>query len=549
MLPIIFDHVRKTGGTSIFQVLADIFGVDKISPKLACKLSHATALYKNKQVISGHFDISPTDKLPTDRVSLTFVRNPTERTISEIYFIKHDVPPGQLSALELRVTELTLDEAVFDPEITAWLGNYQSKHFASFFHPRPHLLSEFELLEMAKRGLDQFSLVGITENIPEFIEELHRIFSFDQPNQLIHINKTTKRARLADLLQETQRRIEAINRVDFELWHYAQRLFNEKTKFFNLPISTYNLAVKVPKDEKTANDLVLSSIVEGGQLELLSVIVSSRFRAGCNLLAGEDADLTIKFRCHKSLDDLTIGYSLHHDSGLILFGINTRLMGYKINCSAGNDYQITFTFPMLLGIGTYTVDASAHKGFDYSNYCYFIKQQAATFQVENFLGIQFEGLVSLVPTTHFDDCLNYEDTLNHSFGFKRIGFAPLGTISGKIRALTTIPCVRPREQFSVPVEITNSGSETWYCEGTQQVNIAYHWYDMDGNTVLFDGARTPLPIRALNPGITVRGSALVEAPRIPGRFSLELTLVQEQVFWFEDRGFVMEKCEVDVKVD
>jgi hypothetical protein len=546
MLKIIFDHVRKTGGTSVFELLRDTFGAENVSPKLACKLSHAASLYKRKQVIIGHFGISPDDKLPVDRMSLTFVRDPRERTLSEFYYTKYSVPQSHLSHDELRMTELDIDQAVRDAEICGRLGNYQSLHYASFFHPKPHLLSEHQLLELAKRGLDQFDLVGTTESIPEFIGELERILSAEQLNRLTHANQTNRIA-FAELSRDTQLRIEEINRVDLQLWHYARNLFAEKTKHFSLPAPNASLTRNSQESKGIIVDQTISLSREEGHLELLSAFAFSRFRSGSNFLAGEDAALVIEFRCHKSVDDLTIGYSLHHDSGLILFGVNTRLMGYKMSCDAGSDFQISFTFPILLGIGTYTVDVSAHTGLEHIGCCYFYRKRAATFEVESFAGIQFEGLIQLMPTAHFGDGIRCEDTLNHSFGFRRIGFAPLGTIGGEIRAFASIPSVRVREQFSVPIEITNAGTEAWHCEGTQQVNISYHWYDKNGKVVQFDGVRSALPTRVIKPGITARGSALVEAPKAPGRFTLELTLVQEQVCWFEDRGFLTAKCEVDVK--
>jgi hypothetical protein len=47
----------------------------------------------------------------------------------------------------------------------------------------------------------------------------------------------------------------------------------------------------------------------------------------------------------------------------------------------------------------------------------------------------------------------------------------------------------------------------------------------------------------------VQATVMVEVPKEPGDFILELTLVQEGVTWFEERGFVMEMLRVKVTSD
>jgi hypothetical protein len=66
------------------------------------------------------------------------------------------------------------------------------------------------------------------------------------------------------------------------------------------------------------------------------------------------------------------------------------------------------------------------------------------------------------------------------------------------------------------------------------VNLSYHWLDRRGKAVVFDGLRTPLPAD-IPPGETVKLKAAIQAPERQGRYTLEITLVQEGVAWFPDR--------------
>ena len=57
------------------------------------------------------------------------------------------------------------------------------------------------------------------------------------------------------------------------------------------------------------------------------------------------------------------------------------------------------------------------------------------------------------------------------------------------------------------------------------------------------------PVKRFQPGNLVQATVMVEVPKEPGDLILELTLVQEGVTWFEERGFVMEMLRVKVTSD
>ena len=67
------------------------------------------------------------------------------------------------------------------------------------------------------------------------------------------------------------------------------------------------------------------------------------------------------------------------------------------------------------------------------------------------------------------------------------------------------------------------------------VNLSYHWLTRKGEKVVLDGLRTPLP-RDLKPGESVNLKAAIQAPANPGRYVLEVTLVQEGQAWFPDKN-------------
>ena len=86
-------------------------------------------------------------------------------------------------------------------------------------------------------------------------------------------------------------------------------------------------------------------------------------------------------------------------------------------------------------------------------------------------------------------------------------------------------------KIAIPVTVRNNGDRAW---PASQVFVSYHWF-RDDHLVVWDGARTSLP-RDLRPASRAALSARVATPSEPGSYVLVVTLVHEQVTWFEHKG-------------
>jgi hypothetical protein len=104
--------------------------------------------------------------------------------------------------------------------------------------------------------------------------------------------------------------------------------------------------------------------------------------------------------------------------------------------------------------------------------------------------------------------------------------------------------VKPDEFFWLRAVITNNGSETLSsclltpssteARRSYPVHLTYHWLDANLRTpVVFEGNRSRL-FPDVAPGTTLNTSMIVRAPAREGSFLLQVTLVQENVRWFED---------------
>ena len=93
--------------------------------------------------------------------------------------------------------------------------------------------------------------------------------------------------------------------------------------------------------------------------------------------------------------------------------------------------------------------------------------------------------------------------------------------------------------ISADITVKNVSPITWPSKADHKdrhaVNLSYHWLNRKGATAVFDGLRTPLP-RDLKPGESVDLKAAIQAPEKPGRYILEVTLVQERSAWFPEKN-------------
>ena len=85
--------------------------------------------------------------------------------------------------------------------------------------------------------------------------------------------------------------------------------------------------------------------------------------------------------------------------------------------------------------------------------------------------------------------------------------------------------------LAVPVTLRNSGNRVW---PASLVFISYHWF-RDDKLIVWDGARTRLP-RDVRAGGRASLAVRVKTPAEPGAYVLQLTLVHENVSWFENKG-------------
>lgn len=115
---------------------------------------------------------------------------------------------------------------------------------------------------------------------------------------------------------------------------------------------------------------------------------------------------------------------------------------------------------------------------------------------------------------------------------------PDDAFQARIEQVDHIEFLHSGEKKKIRVRITNQSPKPWaeHAQGRAlELNLGNHWLSAAGQVLVLDDARTRVPTPVL-PEQTVQVDLLVKAPTAPGRYILELDLVQEGVSWFAERG-------------
>jgi hypothetical protein len=104
------------------------------------------------------------------------------------------------------------------------------------------------------------------------------------------------------------------------------------------------------------------------------------------------------------------------------------------------------------------------------------------------------------------------------------------------------------QDFNLTIEIKNDSSSILQSLPPYPIHLSYHWLDFKtGETVVNEGIRTPLP-RPLPPDHSGNFKLHCTSPSRSKRYNLIVTLVQENVAWWNSAPFGVLNC-VEIEVE
>ena len=224
---LLFLHIPKTAGVSLRTIIeaeyppADVYSrYDLRHEELVASLQEmppdrASAI----RVVLGHYLYGIHEYLPGESTYITVLRDPVDRMISHYHYVLctpdhylyEAVTTQKMSLLEYATTGLSAE-----------LINGQARVLAG---PGYQDCSDASVLEQAKDHLaNQCAVVGLTREFAETVRRMQRVFGWSDCT-VPRANVNTQRPPLEAVPEAIRQQIAETNRLDMELYQFAEDLF------------------------------------------------------------------------------------------------------------------------------------------------------------------------------------------------------------------------------------------------------------------------------------------------------------------------------------
>ncbi|RQV09548.1 hypothetical protein DF042_00870 [Burkholderia cenocepacia] len=521
---VIFDHLPKTAGQAINNWLAKSLGSGCVTTNLVGEHAALVRQYGGRySIISAHVIFRHGEQLDPRYQYITLLREPLDRAISWIYFLINNVPEdsetrplieGARKFLESEGEEAT-------PEFFDSVRSPYVEHFSRVAgHPSDNDQTK---LACALAAISRYEVVGMYEHMSEFMRDVARLVGIEPLERLGKVNVTSRRPKATEISQTLRERLVELNRLDLEFYDHLSE-FRQQRSVHEPATPAQPLPGWRKFDEPMPRVLNTPDV----SVAFISLQNGTRVRHGVAMT------FDIEFLLTRPIEDLEITLSLMDEHDSCAFSINSTQIGTPLLNAETGSYRLSFKVAAILPEGNYFAGFSFTERLPGHLNELFWQDHACEFRVYRDVPIPHMGYMYLPSELSISRVGSVQDDI--------VVQHPQGSISTDIATLE----IASGKRTCVPVHIWNESDSVWIGDKFRPVKIAYHWRRDSGEIAVFDGSRSSLPDGGIPPRTQISADAWIEAPELPGRYILELTMLQEGIYWFEERGFRTGYVEVTV---
>lgn len=514
---LIFDHLPKTAGQAVNAWLRECLGAGCVTESLIGQHRALINQFGGQySIISAHVEFQG-DGLDPRYDYVTCFRHPVDRAISWIYFVLENHGDQEIVDLRAGVREFLDSNGQRGAEFIG--GNSVTDHLCSVFEFKSN--NADQRVEHALSVLEDFAVWGLYEQLPVFISDFADLLGVPAPASLGTVNKTVKRPELNNISPSLRARIEEINSLDIALYEQLNARYADSRKRWYRPkvdVSKWQpFQRRVPRQWCDPDFVLLSVSHEGGS----------------NINQRAVLTFKIHFSLARAVDILECGIHIHDQKGARAFGTNSTLCHTIIGPLQAGSHQVTHSILAALPEDGYDV------GFAFAEITPDSSKQLAWFdKLTSFR-------ISLVRQPMCAGHLSLPAVIGHRFLNDRVvRLASEG--KGHMSFIDPVNQVLAGEQWQQPVHVANESPEDWVGVYSHPLNVSYHWLDSNRQISIFDGIRNAFPNGMLRAGASTKAQIMVDAPKVPGVYTLQAMPIQESHAWFDSLGFTAGEMRVEV---
>jgi hypothetical protein len=556
-----FLHVPKTAGSSLFRVFNDVLGEENIKQVESINRGVKQIEKLNEyQFIGGHFTyLDYLEFINKDRYTITFLRNPVDRFLSQYFFYKNNVSGIDLPAI-INAKKLDLKSYIEYYRNIQRCGEVFNRQVWYFTGIQKATITENELVKIAKDNLSQMDFVGICEEIDDSIDLLCYDCKWPLVNNIPVVNVTDKKPDYAEIDSNTLEKIKELNDLDFQLYEHALKLFKDKKRkvlqeavkvnhemIYSSPDNIFKAQIDMNEEENLQEHDV--TIIESKanskgnygtrEINIVNARVCNNIDGSTIIESGGKAFIEIMFNSAIKADNVVIGFTIEDEYGQIIYGTNSLLLNQRICTEECGKYCIVYDLNMNIAEGKYKLNVTLHSDKCYSlssefessfhkfldihlDECYHCCNKIADFRVAGIRGVGFEGVVKLKPSLSASK-IQIMDKADRE---------TMEKVSLKIKE--TPSKVAMRSVFYCTVDIINFTPKVINSIGDNPVNISYHWLNENGDVITHFGGERSNITPSLLPFNHSEYRLKVISPEEEGKYRLRVTLVQEGIAWLDE---------------
>lgn len=251
---------------------------------------------------------------------------------------------------------------------------------------------------------------------------------------------------------------------------------------------------------------------------------------------GQAATVKIDFLLTRGIPELEVTLHILDSNGRLAFGIGNGQLGQTYSDIMPGSYRASYYVLVDLPPGKYTIGFSVNErnGDKYTELAWFGRY--CELDVHDAMAVKAYGYASLPAEISFSPTREAKEGI------------VVVRAKGSITISEALPMFHIGEIKTLGVTINNQSEVCWIGDVFRPVKLSYHWLKQNKEMHDFEGARTVLPAGGVRPGQSLGAEMKVVAPNEAGVYILVLTLLQEEVGWFEKMGLETTSIEVNVNL-